>query len=61
MRVKPLPPWRRAKAPVSEIARAVGRSKCHISEVLRGRRKPGKDLERLLKSMGYKIPKAVQS
>lgn len=56
MHVKPLTPWRRANAPVSEIARTVGRSKSHISRVLRGLHKPGKDLARLLKRMGYRIP-----
>lgn len=59
MDVKPLPAWRKTPAPVTEIAKAVGRSKCHISEVLRGKRAPGKDLARVLKRMGYAIPKGV--
>lgn len=59
MHVKPLPAWRKTPAPVTEIAKAVGRSKSHISRVLRGQHKPGKDLARVLKRMGYTIKNGV--
>lgn len=49
-----LSPWRKG---VTEAARVTGRSKAHISYVLRGLRKPGKDLARALRSLGLKVPK----
>ena len=49
-----LSPWRKG---VTEAARVTGRSKAHISRVLRGLRKPGKDLARALRSLGLQVPK----
>ena len=49
-----LSPWRKG---VTEAARVTGRSKAHISYVLRGLRKPGKDLARALRSLGLQVPK----
>ena len=51
-----LAPWRQCEG-VTEAARVTGRSKAHISYVLRGMRKPGKDLARALQSLGLKVPK----
>ena len=53
-----LAPWRKG---ISEAAHATGRSKAHISYVLRGLRKPGKDLARALRKLGLKVPEAEGS
>ena len=47
-----LPPWRKG---VTEAARQTGRSKAHISYDLRGLRKPGKELAKVLSDMGYDV------
>lgn len=49
-----LSPWKKG---VTEAARVTGRSKAHISYVLRGLRKPGKDLARALRRLGLQVPK----
>lgn len=40
---------------VAELARRVGRDHSHISRVLSGQRKPGKDLEKKLRRMGIRL------
>lgn len=47
-----LAPWRKG---VTEAARVTGRSKAHISYVLRGLRKPGRELAKVLADMGYDV------
>lgn len=47
-----LPPWRKG---VTDAARQTGRSKAHISYVLRGLRKPGRELAQVLSEMGFKV------
>lgn len=47
-----LSPWRKG---VTEAARQTGRSKAHISYVLRGLRKPGKELAKVLADMGFNL------
>ena len=48
-----LRPWR--EAPVSQVARRIGRSKSHIWRVLKGQRKPGRELAQVLRDMGFKV------
>ena len=48
-----LRPWR--EAPVSQVARRIGRSKSHIWRVLKGQRKPGRELAAVLRGMGFKV------
>ncbi len=50
-----LRPWRKG---VTQIAATVGRSKCHISEVLAGHRKPGRELAAALRKLGVRIGRA---
>ncbi len=45
-----LRPWR--EAPVSQV---IGRSKSHIWRVLKGQRKPGRELAAVLRDMGFKV------
>lgn len=47
-----LAPWRKG---VTEAARVTGRSKAHISYVLRGMRKPGRELAKVLREMGFDV------
>ena len=42
---------------VSRVARLVGVSQGHLSRVLRGERKPSRELARKLERMGVEIPK----
>ena len=53
MRDTILRPWR--EAPVSQVAARIGRSKSHIWRVLKGQRKPGKELAKVLADMGFKL------
>jgi len=48
-----LRPWR--DAPVSQVARRIGRSKSHIWRVLHGQRKPGRELAAVLQAMGFNV------
>ena len=48
-----LRPWR--EAPVSQVARRIGRSKSHIWRVLKGQRKPGRELATVLRDMGFRV------
>ena len=48
-----LRPWR--EMPVAQVARRIGRSKSHIWRVLKGQRKPGKELAQVLVEMGFAI------
>ena len=48
-----LRPWRHL--PVSQVARRIGRSKSHIWRVLKGQRKPGRELAAVLRDMGFKV------
>ena len=48
-----LRPWR--EAPVSQVAARIGRSKSHIWRVLKGQRKPGRELAAVLRDMGFKV------
>lgn len=48
-----LRPWR--DAPVSRVAARIGRSKSHIWRVLKGQRKPGRELAAVLQEMGFKV------
>ena len=48
-----LRPWR--EAPVSQVAARIGRSKSHIWRVLKGQRKPGRELATVLRDMGFKV------
>ena len=48
-----LRPWR--ERPVAQVAARIGRSKSHIWRVLKGQRKPGKELAAVLVEMGFAI------
>ena len=48
-----LRPWR--EMPVAQVARRIGRSKSHIWRVLKGERKPGRELAKVLSAMGFAI------
>ena len=48
-----LRPWR--ERPVAQVAARIGRSKSHIWRVLKGQRKPGKELAAVLVEMGFKV------
>ena len=48
-----LRPWR--DAPVSQVAARIGRSKSHIWRVLKGQRKPGRELATVLRNMGFVV------
>lgn len=48
-----LRPWR--ERPVAQVAARIGRSKSHIWRVLKGQRKPGKELAQVLVEMGFKV------
>ena len=48
-----LRPWR--EMPVAQVARRIGRSKSHIWRVLKGQRKPGRELAQVLVEMGFKV------
>ena len=48
-----LRPWR--EAPVSQGARRIGRRKGHVWRVLKGQRKPGRELAAVLRGMGFKV------
>ena len=48
-----LRPWR--DAPVSQVARRIGRSRSHIWRVLKGQRKPGRELAAVLRGMGFNV------
>lgn len=48
-----LRPW--CEAPVSQVAARIGRSKSHIWRVLKGQRKPGRELAAVLRDMGFKV------
>lgn len=52
-----LRPWRYG---VTEAAKITGRSKCHISCVLRGKRVPGAELREFLEKLGFKVPEVKQ-
>ena len=43
------------EAPVSQVAARIGRSKSHIWRVLKGQRKPGRELAAVLRDMGFKV------
>ena len=46
-----LRPWR--DGPVARVAARIGRSRSHIWRVLKGQRKPGRELAAVLRQMGF--------
>lgn len=48
-----LRPWR--EMPVAQVAARIGRSKSHIWRVLKGQRKPGRELAAVLRDMGFAV------
>lgn len=48
-----LRPWR--DGPVARVAARIGRSKSHIWRVLKGQRKPGRELAAVLRQMGFDV------
>lgn len=54
-----LRPWR--DAPITKVAARIGRSKSHIWRVLKGQRKPGRELAAVLADMGLKIQAKVEA
>lgn len=48
-----LRPWR--DGPVARVAARIGRSRSHIWRVLKGQRKPGRELAAVLRQMGFDV------
>ena len=48
-----LRPWR--DGPVARVAARIGRSRSHIWRVLKGQRKPGRELAAVLHDMGFPV------
>ena len=53
MRDTILRPWR--DGPVARVAAKIGRSRSHIWRVLKGQRKPGRELAAVLRQMGFEV------
>ena len=49
-----LRPWR-GTPPITKVAARIGRSPSHVWRVLKGQRKPGKELAKVLADMGYDV------
>ena len=49
-----LRPWR-GTPPITKVAARIGRSPSHVWRVLKGQRKPGRELALVLADMGFKV------
>lgn len=49
-----LRPWR-GTPPITQVAARIGRSPSHVWRVLKGQRKPGWELAKVLNEMGFKV------
>ena len=49
-----LRPWR-GTPPITQVAARIGRSPSHVWRVLKGQRKPGRELADVMHEMGFKV------